>query len=493
MSIDVAILVLAVFALALLAAGAWGIFRRSGRFARGDSLVRIDTRLNDQAQLAESRSRNLEELVRNLDRELRAAQPDLQQVLERRLTEVQTSHTEATAELRSGLAERFEQLKREVGTQLADGRTGSANAFAELREQLLQALGEHRTRSESRQSETLKALQDSLHSGMESVRSQLGEALTRNAEELSRRVEGLTQITDSRLKDISGAVERRLTEGFERTTATFADVLKRLALIDEAQKKITELSSNVVSLQEVLSDKRSRGAFGEVQLSALLRNVLPESAFALQHTLSNDRVADCVLFLPAPTGRVAIDAKFPLEAYQRMTDIDAPESERRMAERQFKQDVRRHVQDIAERYIIPGETSDGAVMFIPAEAVFAEIQAHHPDVVQAAHQARVWMVSPTTLMAILNTARAVIKDEATRREVHIIQEHLSGLAKDFERFQRRMNNLARHVQLAHRDVEEVHVSAQKISNRFGKIEAVELEHEEPERLEPPAGDSQPAD
>ena len=483
MNFDLAILGLAVVAFGLLAAGAWGMFKRGDRGVGGDSLVRIDTRLNDQAQLAESRSRNLEELVRNLDRDLRAGQAELQQNLERRLAELQASHAESSSELRSRLSERLEELKREVSTQLADGRTGSANAFGELREQLLHALGEHRTRSETRQTETLTALQESLRGGMESVRSQLTESLSRNAEELNRRVQSLTQTTDARLKDITGAVEKRLTEGFERTTATFADVLKRLALIDEAQKKITELSSNVVSLQEVLSDKRSRGAFGEVQLSSLLRNVLPESAFALQHTLSNDRVVDCALFLPPPTGMVPIDAKFPLEAYQRMTDLDCPESERRVAERQFKQDIRRHIQDIAERYIIPGETSDGAVMFIPAEAVFAEIQAHHGDVVQAAHRARVWMVSPTTLMAILNTARAVIKDEATRRQVHIIQEHLVGLAKDFDRFQRRMNNLARHVQLAHRDVEEVNVSAQKITNRFGKIEAVELDQEEPTQLE----------
>jgi len=266
-------------------------------------------------------------------------------------------------------------------------------------------------------------------------------------------------------------------------------VLKRLALIDEAQKKITELSSNVVSLQEVLADKRSRGAFGEVQLNALIANVLPAQSYALQHQLSNGRQVDCMLFLPEPSGNLAIDSKFPLESYQRMTDISLAESDRLKAERQFKQDVRKHISDISERYIIPGETADSALMFIPAEAIFAEIQDHHPDLVDVSHQTRVFLVSPTTLMAILNTARAVIKDDATRKQVHIIQEHLRMLAKDFSRFQTRMDKLASHIDQAQKDVSEVHISARKISGRFEKIEQVELESAPGDALE--SGDGAP--
>ncbi|MBT8419488.1 MAG: DNA recombination protein RmuC [Gammaproteobacteria bacterium] len=310
---------------------------------------------------------------------------------------------------------------------------------------------------------------------MQVIQQQVTDALSRSTEDVGKRFEGLTETTNQRLKEITTQVERRLGEGFEKTTATFADVLKRLALIDEAQKKITELSSNVVSLQEVLADKRSRGAFGEVQLAALIRNMLPESNFALQYTLSNRKIADCVLFLPAPTGTVVIDAKFPLESYQRMTDIALGESDRRAAERQFKLDVRKHIQDIAEKYIIPGETSEGAVMFIPAEAIFAEIQAHHPDIVEQAWKLRVWMVSPTTMMAVLNTARAVLKDAATREQIVAIQHHLKGLAQDFGRFQTRMENLARHIRQAGKDVDEVHISARKITERFERIERVELE------------------
>jgi len=333
------------------------------------------------------------------------------------------------------------------------------------------------------QLENLKNIQDSLRKGIADVRTQVTENLKYHTELLEKRFEKLTQSTDQRLKEISGQVEKRLTEGFEKTTATFTDVIKRLALIDEAQKKITELSTNVVSLQEILSDKRSRGAFGEVQLSALINNILPETNYKLQYTLNNGKRVDCMLFLPEPTGKVAVDAKFPLESYRLLSKNGISNVERRAAEQQFKIDLRKHLQDIASKYIIEGETSDGAVMFIPAEAIFAEIHAHYPGIVEESHRLHVWMVSPTTMMAILTTARAVIKDAATRKQVHIIQEHLTYLAKDFDRFQKRMDNLGRHIEQAHQDVNDVNTSAKKITSRFNKIENVQLEQIEAVDLE----------
>ncbi len=310
---------------------------------------------------------------------------------------------------------------------------------------------------------SLKLIQDSIIN-----------VLTNNAEILNKRVDKLTDDTDKHLKEISGQVEKRLFEGFEKTTTIFTDVVKRLALIDQAQKKITELSNNVVDLQAILADKRSRGVFGEVQLTALIRNIMPEQHFSFQHTLSNGKRADCILLLPEPTGNVVIDAKFPLESYRRLADTKLSETEKHLVEQQFRTDIRKHLQDIANKYIIPGETSDGAMMFIPAEAVFAEIHAHYPDLVENSHKLRVWMVSPTTMMAVLTTARAVLKDAATRKQVHIIQEHLNYLSQDFDRFQKRMDDLARHINQAHTDVEQVHKSSKKISSRFNKIEAVEL-------------------
>jgi len=336
---------------------------------------------------------------------------------------------------------------------------------------------EQRTRFDAHQIKSLKLIQDSLQQAFSEIRTQVTSSLTLHSDEIGKRMEKLTMETQSKLKEISGEVDKRLTAGFEKTTETFTDVVKRLTVIDEAQKRITELSSSVMNLQDVLNDKRSRGAFGEVQLSALIHNTIPESHFSMQHTLSNGKRVDCFLFLPDPTGNIAIDAKFPLETFRKLTDTSLSETERHPLEQQFRIDIKKHIQDIADKYIIPGETSDGAVMFIPAEAVFAEIHANFPGLIDFAHRSRVWLVSPTTMMAILTTARAVLKDEATRKQVHIIQEHLVALSQDFNRFQKRMDNLARHIDQAHQDVEQVHKSSQKISTRFTKIEKVELGNE----------------
>ena len=295
---------------------------------------------------------------------------------------------------------------------------------------------------------------------------------------LAQRIEALTKTVEERLELISGKVSERLDEGFKKTNETFLNVMTHLTKIDEAQKKIDGLATNVVSLQELLGDKRSRGAFGEVQLEGLVRNLLPESAFEFQYTFANKTRADCVLKLPEPTGLVAVDSKFPLENYEGMF-AEGPD---RISPAVFKTGVKKHIDDIAGKYIIPGVTSDGAVMFLPAEAVFAEIHAHHRDLVEYAHRKRVWIVSPTTLMAVLNTARAVLKDTETRKQVHIIQEELSKLGKDFALFDGRMKKLADHIRQAHEDAEKVQVSSRKISSHFARIERVELEGHRPPPL-----------
>jgi len=296
----------------------------------------------------------------------------------------------------------------------------------------------------------------------------------RNAtQHLATSIEALSKTVDGRLELIGGKVNERLDEGFKKTNETFVSVMTRLATIDEAQKKIDGLTTNMVSLQELLGDKRSRGAFGEVQLEALVRNIMPPQSYEMQYSLPNGTRADCVLKLPEPTGMVAVDSKFPLENYHRMFGAESP-AERLVAEKQFKADIKKHVDDIASKYIIPEVTSDGAVMFIPAEAVFAEIHAHHPEVVDYAMQRRVWIVSPTTLMAVLNTARAVMKDVETRKQVHIIKDELGKLGKEFGRFDERMKKLADHIRQAHEDAQEVRTTSQKISKRFTSIEQVDL-------------------
>ena len=334
----------------------------------------------------------------------------------------------------------------------------------DARESQLKSLGEMQNKLEQRFADVQKGIEQ-----------RLGEMSNQQVEKLASSNGQIQEMLHKRLNEISGQVEHRLSKGFEKTTETFTDVVKRLALIDEAQKRITELSTNVVSLQEVLSDKRSRGAFGEVQMAALVRNMMPENSFALQYSLSNGTRVDCMLFLPEPTGHLAIDSKFSLESYQKMMDNSLTDADRLAAERQFRVDIKKHIKDISEKYIIPGETSDSAIMFIPAEAVFAEIHAHQPELVDESHRSRVWMVSPSTLMAVLTTIRAVLKDAATRKQVHLIQEHLAGLSKDFDRFGKRMEKLSLHIQQANKDVDEVNTSARKISSRFEKIEKVELD------------------
>lgn len=331
--------------------------------------------------------------------------------------------------------------------------------------------------------EELKQTRDVLHALRLTMTQEMGTQREAMLERLSATTEILNTKIDARLGEIAGKVNERLDEGFKKTNETFVSVMTRLATIDEAQKKIDSLTGSVVSLQELLGDKRARGAFGEVQLEALVRNVLPTSAFEMQATLSNGTRADCVIRLPEPTGTVAVDSKFPLENYHRMFEPAANAVDRTLAQKQFRADIKKHVDDIARKYIIPGETADGAVMFVPAEAVFAEIHGHHAEIAEYASAKRVWIVSPTTLMAVLNTARAVLKDVETRQQIHVIKDALSRLAVEFGRFDERMKDLAKHIRQAYDDVEKVQVTSGKISQRFAQIEGVELDEEsEPAKI-----------
>lgn len=366
----------------------------------------------------------------------------------------------ATGRLGDSLAERFDALREAVTRELAATRTQLETMNLSQQDSLAEA----RT-----------CLTETLAREGKEGRELLERTLRETSDRLAGEVQAIAKSTDGRLEQISGKVEERLDEGFKKTNETFASVMAGLARIDEAQKKIDGLASNVIGLQEILGDKRSRGAFGEVQLEGLVRNALPEASFAMQHTFSTGVRADCALFLPEPTGTVAVDSKFPLESYRKMTDPNALPGERKQAERQFAADVKRHVEDIATKYVIPGETSDGAVMFVPAESVFAEIHDKHPDLVSHAHARRVWIVSPTTLWATLNTARAVLKDVETRKQVHVIQSNLTKLGKEFERFDVRMKKLADHIRLAQQDADDVQTTSRKISDKFKQIEGVELD------------------
>lgn len=327
----------------------------------------------------------------------------------------------------------------------------------------------------TRQQRLSREMQQTLHDVRDRIAASVAESMKGSTDTLNRQFDQLTTRVDKKLDQISGRVDERLDKGFEKTQKVFSDVLARLSAIDEAQKRIDALSRNVVSLQDVLTDKRARGAFGEVQLSQLVRQALPPGSWEMQATLSNGKRADCLLKLPEPIGHIVIDAKFPLESYQASVDGDRPETERRQAAARFRQDVKKHIHDIAEKYIVPGETADSALMFLPSEAVFAELHAHYPELIAESHRHRVWIASPTTMMAILTTIAAALKDAETRKQVHIIQRELGELAKDFGRFGKRFENLSRHIRQAKEDTDQIHISAEKISKRFEKIERVELD------------------
>jgi len=317
-------------------------------------------------------------------------------------------------------------------------------------------------------------LRDAMGENQKRISDSVQTSLKNTTDTLNQRFAELLQMSERKLDAISGRVDERLDKGFEKTQKVFSDVLSRLSAIDEAQKRIDALSQNVVSLQDVLTDKRARGAFGEVQLSQLVKQALPPGAYEMQATLSNGKRADCLLKLPEPINHIVIDAKFPLESYQLSLDERLSEQERKQAAAQLRQDIRKHIRDIAGKYIITGETADSAMMFLPSEAVFAELHAHYPDLIAESHRHRVWIASPTTMMAILTTIAAALKDAETKRQVHIIQQELAKLAEDFGRFGQRFDKLARHIRQANEDTQQIHTSAKKISGRFAKIEKVDL-------------------
>ena len=299
-------------------------------------------------------------------------------------------------------------------------------------------------------------------------------AQSRAAERLQAQERNVTKMLDERLTEVTRRVGENLMKAGEKTTETLGQLQERLAVIDSAQKNIAELSQDVVSLQDLLSNKQARGAIGQVQMEDLVRNMLPPGAFEFQFTLSNGKRADCVIKLPNPPGLIAVDSKYPHEAYARMISA-SDDRERVAAQQSFRTDVLKHIKDIAEKYIIPGETSDSAIMFVPAESVFAELHENFSDIVEAGFARRVYVVSPTTLMATLNTVRAILKDARMREQAHLIQSEIGELTKDVVRLDKRVGELARHFGQAQTDVKEIQTSTEKIMKRGARIENIPLD------------------
>ncbi len=310
-----------------------------------------------------------------------------------------------------------------------------------------------------------------------------------NRQEQSRIFDALNEqklavlkLMDDKLLAVTKSVGEGLQQNANKTNETLAALRERLAKIDAAQQKISSLSEQVVSLQEVLSNKQARGAFGEIQLNDLVTSILPPNAYSFQALLSNGKKADCLLNLPNPPGAIVIDAKFPLESYYALRHA-ATDREKVEAERFFRASVIKHIKDIAEKYIIPGETAESALMFLPSEAIYAELHANFIDVVEHSYKAKVWIVSPTTLMATLNTVRAILKDAHMREQAGVIQQEVGALLDDISRLDERVENLSRHFKQAGDDIDSIKISSGKIAKRVQKIEAIELGDSEHQALE----------
>ena len=300
-------------------------------------------------------------------------------------------------------------------------------------------------------------------------------------ESLNKDFMTLSEKQEQRLLLINEKVNERLDQNFEKTNKTFMNVLERLSKIDEAQKKIDDLSGDIISLQTILTDKKSRGIFGEINLKHILSSVFGDkndSIYRLQCTMSNGYIADSVLFAPEPLGVIAIDSKFPLENYRLMTDKKNSISDREKYEKMFKMDVKKHIDAIASKYIIPGETTDQAIMFLPAEAIFAEINAYHPEIIDYAYSRRVWITSPTTLISTLTVIQMIIKNMERDKYTSVIHDELNKLGVEFLRYKDRWDKLSRSIETVSKDVNDIHITTDKITKRFSSISMVEIEHKD---------------
>jgi len=289
----------------------------------------------------------------------------------------------------------------------------------------------------------------------------------------------MLQLLEQRLSQVSGTMNENLQGSARRTAQSLGELQQRLQAIDKAQDNITKLSGDVLSLQDILSNKQTRGAFGEIQLKDIVGKALPADSYTWQATLSNGKRADCLIHLPNPPGPIVVDSKFPLEAYEALRNAET-QHELNEAARMMRTAVKAHIKAISEKYILDGETADGALMFLPSEAVYAELHSNFPELVREGFSARVWIVSPTTCMATLNTMRAILKDARMQEQAGAIRRELGNLFKDVERLGTRVENLDRHFGQAAKDISEIKISADKAGRRARRLDNFDFEELAPE-------------
>lgn len=321
-------------------------------------------------------------------------------------------------------------------------------------------------------------LNDKLSRTEISVIKEIGDFKHNFSNDINKDFNELNDRIERKLNLINQKVNEKLEDGFDKTNRTFNEVMNRLTRIDEAQKKIDGLGTEIISLESILTDKKSRGIFGEVNLYHILASIFGEKndrIYRTQYTLSNTTIADAIVFGPEPLGTICIDSKFPLENYRRLVEKGISDNERALRFKAFDADVKKHIDAIASKYIIPGETSDQAIMFLPAEAIFAEINAYHTSLIKYAASKKVWITSPTTLMSLLTIIEAVLKGLERDKYTSIIHEELNRLGVEFGRYKERWDKLSRTIQTVNNDVENIHKTTEKITKRFDSINNVKLE------------------
>lgn len=327
--------------------------------------------------------------------------------------------------------------------------------------------------------ENLSKVQRSTGENLASMQQKMADTLAAQQLQMQENLANMQLRTNHALTDLQDKLNTSLSGNAKQTATSLTQLQERLAMIDKAQENITKLSGDVLSLQDILSNKQTRGAFGEIQLNDIVGKALPRDSYALQHTLSNGKRADCLIHLPNPPGPIVIDSKFPLEAYEAMLASQS-EAELKAGIQLFKTSVRKHIKDISEKYVIEGETADGALMFLPSEAIYAELHSKFPDLVREGFEKRVWIVSPTTCMATLNTMRAILKDARMREQAGEIRKALRNLHRDVEIVGERAGKLETHLRQAGDDVAGILTAATRANKRAHKLDNFDFEELAPE-------------
>ena len=373
---------------------------------------------------------------------------------------------------------RFNQLGQNLSGTMNDNNQLLSKNHTENSQLLTSSMNNNIQKLSVRLNENNTALTGVMTENNQNLTKNINEfkdGLTKN---INENFEKLSQKIENRLDAMNMKVEERLSKGFEETTKTFGNVLERLSKIDEAQKKIEALSSNVVSLQDILTDKKSRGIFGEIQLYQILSSVFGEKndkLYQKQYKLSNGNIVDSIIFTPEPLGNIAVDSKFPLENYRKMYNNDLSQIERENARKDFVTDLKKHIDAISSKYIIKNETSEQAILFLPAEAIFAEINAYHTDIIEYAYKKNVRIASPTTLVSVLTVIQVMMTNLERDKYANIIQQELEKLNVEFTRYRTRWDNLQKDIEKVSKDVKEINTTSNKISKRFTEISNAKFE------------------